>query len=62
MNTVEESAFEAINRDIKAILVELDELLAVNYDQLDPQQLAKNNEAFIQLLDQLNTIDSPFKR
>lgn len=62
MNTVEEFALEAINRDVKAILAELDELLAAKYDQLDPQQLAKNNEAFIQLLDQLNAIDSPFKR
>lgn len=54
MSTEEKSASEAAHEDMKAILAELDEIFAIKYDDLDSEQIAKNNEKFIQLLDRLN--------
>ncbi len=56
MKNDSESKFEVINKDIKEILAELDELVSVKHDQLDPTQLVKNNDSFIRLIDQLNKI------
>lgn len=54
MSTEEKSALDVGHEDMKAILAELDAIFAIKYDQLDAEQIAKNNEKFIQLLDRLN--------
>lgn len=54
MNTVKEPSFEWINRDIKIVLAELDELVGIKSVQLDSKQIEKNNKVIIQLLDKLS--------
>lgn len=61
MNTVEKSIFEVINQEAKVILAELDELTPAKYDLHDPEQLAKNNEVFLEIFDRLIEVESIMK-
>lgn len=50
-------AFKTLNSEANAILAELDELVALRGKLRDSEQIDKNNEAFLQLLDRLNTLE-----
>lgn len=64
--TTNEPTFDMINQDIKTLLAELGEIACIQRTHADPEQIKKNNEAFIQMLDQIldqiNTLKSPFEK
>lgn len=56
MIPIDESGIKTTDRDIKALLDDLGEIVSAQYENIDPKQVAKNNEAFLRLLDQLNQL------
>lgn len=55
MNTL--AAFKAINEDIKAVLRDLDDKIS-EHTYLENKTMNQNNEAFIEMLDQLLQVQS----
>lgn len=43
-------------RDADTLLDELEEIVSSQFENMDPKQVVKNNEAFLQLLDRLNRL------
>lgn len=56
--TDEKFAFETLNSEVKAIFAELDELIAQRGNLTDSKQIEKNNDMFLELLDQLLDVRS----
>lgn len=54
MTPIEELLIEIKDRDTNTLLDQLKEIVSAQFDNMDPKQVVKNNEAFLQLLDRLN--------
>lgn len=54
MTPIEELLIEIKDRDTNTLLDQLKEIVTAQFDNMDPKQVVKNNEAFLQLLDRLN--------
>lgn len=54
MTPIEELLIEITDRDTNTLLDQLKEIVSAQFDNMDPKQVVKNNEAFLQLLDRLN--------
>lgn len=52
-NQTAEFSFENIHKDIKSVLAELTDIVTAQDEERDPVEIAKNNEAFLKLLDTL---------
>ncbi|KFN40944.1 MAG: hypothetical protein JU82_00180 [Sulfuricurvum sp. MLSB] len=61
MIPIEQPSFEIINRDIKAVLAEMGDIVSTQNECLDPEEIAKNNAAFVQLLDCLLEQARPYR-
>lgn len=48
-----ELCFKRVNRDIKVLLAELEEIISANDENIDPATQERNNQAFLELLDQI---------
>jgi hypothetical protein len=61
MHHKQEHSSVTINRDIQALLEEFNKLVTVKNVTFDPNEAAKNNEAFLELLEQLNQLKSLYE-
>lgn len=61
MIPIEQPSFETINRDIKTVLAEMGDIVSAQHEYLDPEEIAKNNAAFLQLLDRLLEQARPYR-
>lgn len=61
MIPIEQPSFETINRDIKAVLAEMEEIVSAQHEYLGPEEIAKNNAAFLLLLDRLLEQARPYR-
>jgi hypothetical protein len=53
MELHEDSLFEIINRDVKTLLAEIEEMVVPEQERRESAEIAKNNEYFIEILDTL---------
>lgn len=61
MHHKQEHSSVTINRDIQALLEEFNKLVTVKNVTFDPSEAAKNNEAFLELLERLNQLKSLYE-